>query len=86
MVRRAGDAAVMFEAIAGFDSNNPTSLRDSVPNMMNELQKGVRGLRIGFDTRFATEGIQPEQSAAIQAAVVASAASRRLRTASRCNA
>jgi len=69
MVRRAGDAAVMFEAIAGFDSNDPTSLRAPVPHMLNELDKGVRGLRIGFDRRYATEGIHPEQSAAIQAAV-----------------
>ena len=69
MVRRASDAAVLFEVIAGFDSNDPTSLRDPVPHMLDEVQKGVRGLRVGFDTRFATEGIQPEQSAAIQAAV-----------------
>ena len=69
MVRRVGDAAVMFEVIAGFDSNDPTSLRDPVPHMLDELQKGVRGLRVGFDRRFATEGIQPEQSAAIHAAV-----------------
>src|SRR5215472_805580 len=69
MVRRAGDAAVMFEVIAGFDANDPTSLRDPVPHMLDELQKGVRGLRVGFDRRFAIEGIQPEQSAAIQAAV-----------------
>jgi amidase len=69
MVRRAGDAAVMLEAIAGFDSNDPTSLRDPVPHMLDELDKGVRGLRVGFDRRFATEGIHPEQSAAIEAAV-----------------
>ena len=69
MVRRTGDAAVMFEVIAGFDSNDPTSLRDPVPHMLDELEKGVRGLRVGFDRRFATEGIEPEQSAAIQAAV-----------------
>jgi len=69
IVRRAGDAAVMFDAIAGFDSNDPTSLRDPVPHMLEELDKGVRGFRIGFDRRFATEGIHPEQSAAIQSAV-----------------
>jgi amidase len=69
MVRRVGDAAVMFEVIAGYDSNDPTSLKDPVPHMLDELQKGIRGLRIGFDKRFATEGIQPEQSAAIQVAV-----------------
>jgi amidase len=71
MVRRAGDAAVMIEAIAGFDSNDPTSLRDPVSDMLGALDKGVRGLRIGFDRRFATEGIHPELAAAIQAAIEA---------------
>jgi amidase len=36
---------------------------------LDQLDTGVRGLKIGFDRRFATEGIHPEQSAAIQAAV-----------------
>ena len=69
MVRRAGDAAVMFEVIAGYDSNDSTSLRDPVPHMLDELNKGVQGLRVGFDQRFATEGIHPEQSTAIRSAV-----------------
>jgi amidase len=69
IVRRAGDAAVIFAAIAGSDSNDPTSLRDPVPNMLDELEKGIRGLKIGLDRRFATEGIHPEQATAIQAAV-----------------
>jgi len=69
IVRRAGDAAVMLEAIAGFDSNDPTSLKAPVPYILDELNKDVRGLRIGFDRRFATEGIHPEQSAALQSAV-----------------
>src|SRR5579859_6474600 len=69
MVRRAGDAAVMFEAIAGFDPNDPSSLRDPVPDMLKDLDKGVQGLRIGFDRRFATDGIHPEQSAALETAV-----------------
>jgi amidase len=33
------------------------------------LGKGVRGVRIGFDRRFATEGLHPEQSVAIHAAI-----------------
>src|SRR4030095_15830439 len=56
MVRRAGDAAVMFEVIAGFDANDPTSLKEPVPNMLAELEKGGRGLRIWFDRRFAAGG------------------------------
>lgn len=69
MVRRTGDAAVMFEAIAGHDPHDPTSLKAPVPPMLADFDKGVRGLKIGFDRRFATEGIHPEQATAIESAV-----------------
>jgi Asp-tRNA(Asn)/Glu-tRNA(Gln) amidotransferase A subunit family amidase len=33
MARRVADVAIMFDAIAGVDPEDPTSLRDPVPNM-----------------------------------------------------
>ena len=69
MARRVGDTAVIFEAIAGFDPNDPTSLREPASRMLEDLEKGVRGLRVGFDRRYASEGIHPEQSASIETAV-----------------
>jgi len=53
MTRRTADAAIVFEAIAGFDPNDPTSLREPVPNMLAELDEGIEGLRIGFDKDYA---------------------------------
>ncbi len=52
MTRSVGDAAVVFEAIAGLDENDPTSLPDPVPNMLEALRGGVEGLRIGFDRQY----------------------------------
>ena len=69
MTRTVADAAVVFQAIAGADSNDPTSLADPVPNMLEELSRGVQGVRIGFDRDYATEGVDTELAASIEAAL-----------------
>lgn len=57
MTRRTADAAIVLQAIAGHDANDPSSLREPVPDMLGELGKGIAGLRLGFDPNFATEGV-----------------------------
>ncbi len=69
MTRSVADAAVVFEAISGGDPNDPTSLSDPVPNMIEELGRGVEGLRIGFDRGYATEGVDTELAASIEVAL-----------------
>jgi amidase len=59
------DAAVVYEAIAGFDPNDPTSLADPVPNMLKELDRGLKGAQIGFDRDYATKGVDPGLVASI---------------------
>jgi amidase len=49
MTRSVRDAAIVLEAIAGHDVNDPTSLEVPVPRMLDEIGRGVQGLRIGFD-------------------------------------
>lgn len=68
MTRSVADAALMLEAIAGFDPNDPTSLRAPVPNMSDEIARGVAGLRIGFDRAYALDGVDPGLARAIEAA------------------
>ena len=69
MTRSVADAAHVFEAISGEDPNDPTSLSDPVPNMIEELDRGVEGLRIGFDRGYATEGVDAELVASIEVAL-----------------
>jgi amidase len=69
MTRSVRDAAVVFEAIAGHDPNDSTSLQAPVPNMLAELGRGVEGLRIGFDRAYALDGVDPGLAAAIELAV-----------------
>ncbi len=69
LTRSTKDAAVVFEAIAGFDANDPTSLRDPVPNMLDAIAGGIEGLLVGFDREYS-DGIEdPGLVASIEAAL-----------------
>lgn len=65
MTRTVEDAAVMFEAMAGFDPNDPTSLSEPVPPVRAELARGIAGLRIGFDRRYSTDNVEPDVTKAL---------------------
>jgi amidase len=65
MTRTVEDAAIMFEAMAGADPQDPTSLPDPVPAVRAELGRGVAGLRIGFDRRYATDNVDADVAAAM---------------------
>jgi amidase len=69
MARSVADAAIMFDAIAGSDPKDPTSLDATRPNVFKELTQGIRGVRIGFDRQYALAGIDAGQAAAIEAAL-----------------
>ena len=69
MARRVADVAIVLETIAGFDSNDPTSLAEPVPNMLEGLRGGVDGVRIGFDRSYATDGVDTGLVASIDAAL-----------------
>ena len=65
MARTVEDAAILFEAMAGADPQDPTSLPDPVPAVRAELRQGVAGLRIGFDRRYATDNVDADVAAAM---------------------
>ena len=60
MTRSVEDAVIMFEAMAGNDVNDPSSLQDQVPLVRAKLGRGIAGLRVGFDRRFATANVDPD--------------------------
>ena len=63
--RSVDDAAVLLEAIAGFDIHDATSIRGDVPNIRGSLNDGVAGLKVGIVTELSTTGIDPEVKAAV---------------------
>ncbi len=69
MTRTVADAAIMLEAIAGADPNDPTSLPGPAPRLLDGLDGGVAGLRLGYDRRYAAEGVDPAVSGAVEEAL-----------------
>jgi len=65
MTRTVEDAAIMFEAMAGPDPEDPSSLPDPVPPVRAELGRGIAGLRIGFDRRYATDNVDADVARAM---------------------
>jgi amidase len=69
MTRSAADAGIVLQAIAGLDPSDPTTLPNPVPDMTASLGAGVKGLKIGFDERYASEDVEPELATAISESV-----------------
>jgi amidase len=71
MARSAADAAVLFDAIVGYDPLDPTSLDEQSPNAFTGLDgiRGVRGLRIGVDEDYIQNQVDAETVAALHEAI-----------------
>ena len=69
LTRSSADAGIVFQAIAGLDPNDPTSLPEPVPDMLDGIDSGIRGLRIGWSEKYATDGVDPEVAEAVRAGV-----------------
>ena len=69
MTRSVADAGIILEAISGFDPNDPTSLPNPVPNMLEKIGQDLQGICIGYDENYATRDIDAELANAIRAGV-----------------
>ncbi len=69
MTRSVADAGIILEIIAGFDPNDPTSLPNPVPAMLEGIDKSIKGVRIGFDENYATKDVDTELAEAVQTGV-----------------
>ena len=69
MTRSTMDAAVMLEAIAGNDTKDPTSLPGKAPDLTSAIKDGIKGLRIGIDHEYASNGVDPFIAKSIEDAV-----------------
>ena len=69
MTRSAADAGIMLQAIAGLDPNDPTSLPSSMPNMLDGIDQGVRGLRIGLDEEYISGNTDPQLTESVLAGI-----------------
>jgi aspartyl-tRNA(Asn)/glutamyl-tRNA(Gln) amidotransferase subunit A len=60
------DAAAVLSVIAGHDPADATSSPLPVPDYTAELDKGVRGMRLGVPAEYFAEGLDPDVRAAIE--------------------
>jgi amidase len=57
IARSAADAGAMLGVIAGRDRADPTAVFDAVPDYLAAAEHDVRGLRIGFDAAWSSDGV-----------------------------
>jgi aspartyl-tRNA(Asn)/glutamyl-tRNA(Gln) amidotransferase subunit A len=69
LTRTAEDAALVFNAMLGFDPRDSTSLECAPEDFTRELGTGVSGLRIGVPKQLFGSGLQPDVEQPIRAAL-----------------
>ena len=65
MTRSVADAAAMLGIIAGADRNDPTTYKAPVPDYLETIGDGIRGLRVGVDRNYVSDGIDGQVVAAL---------------------
>ncbi len=71
IARTVSDAAMLLGAVAGPDPMDSTSLADPVPDLLEALDRGVDGLRVGLVGEAAEDGMDPGVRAGVARAVEA---------------
>jgi len=69
LTQTAEDAALLLEAMAGFDERDSTSLDDPVPRYSQLIHEPWDKLTIGVPESFFDDGLEPENAAAVRAAL-----------------
>ncbi len=69
LTHSAEDAALLMNAMAGFDERDSTSVDEPVPDYTATLEDGLEGLRIGLPEEYFAEGLDSAVAESIDAAV-----------------
>jgi aspartyl-tRNA(Asn)/glutamyl-tRNA(Gln) amidotransferase subunit A len=69
LTKTVRDAALILNAIAGPDARDSTCLNQSAPDYTANLDRDLRGTRLGLPKEYMTDGIDPQVRAAVDAAV-----------------
>jgi aspartyl-tRNA(Asn)/glutamyl-tRNA(Gln) amidotransferase subunit A len=69
MTKDVTDCALMLQAIAGHDANDSTSVGHPVPDYLQMLNDGVKGMKLGVPKEYFIEGIDKEVRAAVDKAL-----------------
>lgn len=71
IARSVADCALMLQAIAGHDPRDPATTRDPLPNYSDDLDRGIKGLRVGVPREYFFEIIEPDVDRLVRQAISA---------------
>ncbi len=69
MTRTAEDAALLLNAMCGFDLRDSTSVDQPVPDFTANLNNSIKGLRIGLPKEYFGEGLSADVAKVVEAAI-----------------
>jgi aspartyl-tRNA(Asn)/glutamyl-tRNA(Gln) amidotransferase subunit A len=69
LTRTAEDAALMLDAMAGFDERDSTSLDEPVPSYRAAIDQDWKNISIGVPENFFDDGLDAENATAVRAAI-----------------
>ena len=69
MARSVKDAALLLQAIAGYDRQDPVSIDAPVPDYTEKISASTKSLRFGIPRAYFWEELDPEIEAAMEAAL-----------------
>ncbi len=69
MTKDVTDCALVYQAIAGHDPNDSTSVDRPVEDVISVLGKDIRGLRVGVPAEYFGEGIDPKVADVVRQAI-----------------
>jgi aspartyl-tRNA(Asn)/glutamyl-tRNA(Gln) amidotransferase subunit A len=69
ITKNVEDSARVLQVTAGFDPNDATSSKENIPNYLENISSGVKGLKIGVPKEYLSDSIDAEVLAATKAAI-----------------
>jgi aspartyl-tRNA(Asn)/glutamyl-tRNA(Gln) amidotransferase subunit A len=69
MARTAEDCALLLQGMAGFDTNDSTSIDEPVPDYAASLNASLQGLRIGVPKEYFSAGLDPRIADLVMASI-----------------
>ncbi len=69
MTRTVEDAAIMLDAISGADTNDKTTIKHQIPKSVSQINKNIHGVRIGYDPKYASSGVDHRLVKAVETAL-----------------
>jgi aspartyl-tRNA(Asn)/glutamyl-tRNA(Gln) amidotransferase subunit A len=74
LTRTVRDAAIVLRAISGHDARDPSSVEVAVPEWLDGIERGPRGLRVGVPRQYFWDSMEPHVEQLVRAAIEALAA------------